>query len=66
MKTFMAQCPMILPLCHAVSSFVLEWINLFMIRWEVIFAWWEKSALGRNALEMGMVLVLSEERKGHQ
>lgn len=65
MKTFMAQCPTILPLCHVISSFVLEWINLYIIRWEVVSAWWEKSALG-NALEMGMVLVPSEERKGEQ
>lgn len=65
MKTFMAQCPTVLPLCSIKSSFVLEWINLYIIRWEVIFAWWEKSALG-NVLEMGMVLLPREERKGEQ
>lgn len=65
MKTFMAQCPTVLPLCYTKSTFVLEQINLYIIRWEVIFAWREKSALG-NALEMGMVLLPSEERRGEQ
>lgn len=54
-----------LPLCHAISSFMLEWINLHMIRWEVIFAWWEKSAL-ETSLGMGTVAVLSGEWKGAQ
>lgn len=50
----MAQCPTILPLCCAISSLVLGWINLLMIRWEVIFAWWEKkSALRREWIGNG-------------
>lgn len=50
-KTFMAQCPTILPLCNIISSFVLEWINLYIIRVGRNFAWREKSAL-ENVLEM--------------
>lgn len=51
MKTFMAQCATVLPLCHVISSFVLEWIHLYIMRWEVISAnqLWECIGNGNGA-----------------
>lgn len=62
MKTFMAQCPTVLPLCHVISSFVLEWMDLYIITWEGILAWWGESAW-ENAVEMGRRGKVTSEMK---
>lgn len=38
---------MILPLCNIISSFIWEWINLYVIRVGSNFAWWGKISIGK-------------------